>query len=178
MVSVLPHRPLAGALFAGLDGVGRGCDRGLVTDTSQLPPAPTSRPSEFLSIVYSSIATVPFSEVDLALLLSVSRMNNAAKGITGLLLHRDGQFMQALEGPIGAVRSTLRTIGNDARHREIWTLDEEYITDRRFGSWSTGYRPLTETDLAEAPSWFGSPEALDEHSGSRAGELLAWFRAR
>lgn len=141
-------------------------------------PAQASRPTELLSIVYSSIATVPFSEVDLALLLSVSRANNDAAGITGLLLHRDGQFMQALEGPVTAVRRALRTIGDDRRHQEIWTLDEEYITERRFSSWAMGYRPLTASDLAEAPVWFGSPEALDEQTRSRASELLAWFRGR
>jgi hypothetical protein len=149
-----------------------------VTDTVQTAPAHAARPTELLSIVYSSIATAPFSEVDLALLLSVSRINNAATGITGLLLHRDGQFMQALEGPATAVRRALRTIGNDPRHHEIWTLDEEYITERRFGSWAMGYRPLTVSDFAEAPAWFGSPEALDEQTGFRAGELLAWFRGR
>ena len=56
----------------------------------------TTQTVEFLSVVYSSIATVPFDEVDLALLLATSRMNNEAKGITGVLLHREGHFMQAL----------------------------------------------------------------------------------
>ena len=135
-------------------------------------------PDELLSIVYSSVATGPFSEVDLALLLAVSRMNNEARGLTGVLLHRDGQFMQALEGPTGAVRRALRTIAADPRHTGVWTLAEERISERRFGSWAMGYQPISETDLAEAPAWFGSPEALEEQSGTRAGELLAWFRAR
>ena len=86
-----------------------------------------------LSIVYSSVATVPFSEVDLALLLSMSRLNNQARGLTGVLLHADGQFMQALEGPEWAVRSILATIAADPRHTGVWTLDEESITARRFG---------------------------------------------
>jgi hypothetical protein len=86
--------------------------------------------------------------------------------------------MQALEGPVRAVRTALRTIAADERHRDVWTLDEEYLTARRFGSWSMGYRPLSETDLAEAPAWFGSPEAFDRRDGFRAAELLAWFRSR
>jgi hypothetical protein len=141
-------------------------------------PATGAYPGELLSIVYSSVATGPFTEVDLALLLAVSRMNNESRGLTGLLLHRDGQFMQALEGPVGAVRTALRTIAADPRHSGVWTLAEERITERRFGSWSMGYQPISETDLTEAPAWFGSPEALEERSGTRAGELLAWFRAR
>ncbi|GAA2750377.1 BLUF domain-containing protein [Amnibacterium kyonggiense] len=144
----------------------------------QSTPAGPVRPVEFLSVVYSSIAAVPFTEVDLALLLATSRMNNEAKSITGVLLHRDGHFMQALEGPVGAVRSVLRTIAADERHRDVRILDEEYLVGRRFGSWSMGYRPLTETDLAEAPAWFGSPEAARGVGDFRAAELLAWFRGR
>jgi len=154
-----------------------------VSETLQVRPDGAARPAEHrsaehLSVVYSSIATVPFAEVDLALLLATSRMNNEAKDITGVLLHRDGHFMQALEGPVRAVRAALRTIAADTRHRDVWTLDEEYLTARRFGSWSMAYRPLSERDLAEAPTWFGSPEALDGRDGFRAAELLAWFRSR
>jgi len=141
-------------------------------------PGETGYPGELLSIVYSSVATGPFTEVDLALLLAISRMHNESRGLTGLLLHRDGQFMQALEGPPDAVRRALRTIAADPRHSGVWTLAEERITERRFGSWAMGYQQMSETDLAEAPAWFGSPEALEDRSGTRAGELLAWFRAR
>jgi hypothetical protein len=131
-----------------------------------------------LSVVYSSLATVPFSEVDLALLLSVSRLNNQARGLTGVLLHRNGQFMQALEGPERAVRSVLATIAADPRHTGVWTLDEEPIAARRFGSWAMGYRSLSDADIAAAPEWFGSPEAVQTRDDSRTSELLAWFRDR
>lgn len=149
-----------------------------MSDTLQVRPDGGVREDELLSIVYSSVATEPFTEVDLALLLAISRMNNESRGLTGVLLHRDGQFMQALEGPAGAVRTALRTIAADPRHTGVWTLAEERIAERRFGSWAMGYRPLSETDLQDAPDWFGSPEALDQRDGSRAGELLAWFRSR
>jgi hypothetical protein len=131
-----------------------------------------------LSIVYASTATVPFDETDLALLLGVSRMNNEPRGLTGLLLHRNGQFMQALEGPERAVRAVLRTITADTRHTGVWVLHEETIDERRFGSWAMGYRALSSTDAAAAPAWFGSPEALEERTHSRADELLGWFRSR
>ena len=149
-----------------------------MSDTLQARPDDAARPVEYLSVVYSSIASVPFDEVELAILLATSRMNNEAQDVTGVLLHRDGHFMQALEGPVGAVRAVLRRIAADERHHDVWTLDEEYLTARRFGSWSMGYRPLSETDLAEAPAWFGSPEALQGRDGFRAAELLAWFRSR
>lgn len=128
-----------------------------------------------LSVVYSSVATVPFDEPDLAALLAVSRSNNEPRGVTGLLIHRDGQFMQVLEGPAPAVRRVLATIGADPRHSGVWVLDEEPIERRRFGSWAMGYRA---GDAAAAPAWFGSPEAAGRTAPGRAGELLAWFRDR
>lgn len=137
---------------------------------------PEDETDELLTIVYASTATVPFSEIDLALLLAVSRMNNEARRLTGVLLHRDGRFIQALEGPAREVRATIRVIAADPRHTGIRILDEEYVGERRYGSWAMGYQVRSDEDPADAPSWFGSPEAL-ERQDTAAGELLAWFRS-
>lgn len=148
-----------------------------MSDALQVRSDEDSREDELLTIVYSSVATVPFTEIDLALLLATSRLNNEARRLTGVLLHRDGTFMQALEGPARDVRSTLRIIAADPRHTDIRIIDEEYGPDRHYGSWAMGYVSPSDAQLAAAPAWFGSPEALDEHPEYRAGELLAWFRA-
>ena len=127
-----------------------------------------------LSIVYLSTATTPFSELDLALLLSSSRLSNQVRGLTGMLLHRGGRFLQALEGPEATVRRVYDVIAADPRHTDLRAIDEQAITERAFGSWAMGYRTLSDDD---APEWFGSPEAADVHGDSRATELLARFRA-
>jgi hypothetical protein len=149
-----------------------------MSDTLQARPDDRTEDGALLSLVYSSTAAVPFSEMDLALLLATSRLNNEARSLTGVLLYRDGQFMQALEGPEHTVRAVFATIAADPRHEGVWTLDERPIEHRGFGSWAMGYRALTEADVAAAPSWFGSPEALEQRDSSRAEELLAWFRGR
>lgn len=151
----------------------------VVSDTLQVRPE-HSRTGDgtLMSIVYGSTATVPFSEADLALLMTVSRTNNEPLGLTGLLLHRDGQFMQALEGPERAVRTTLARIAADPRHTGVWTLAEEPITARRFGSWAMGYRGLSDAEVYSAPAWFGSEQEALGQDDSRAGALLAWFRDR
>lgn len=133
---------------------------------------------DLLSLVYVSTATVPFSDADLATLLSTSRVNNETRGLTGVLLYRGGHFMQALEGPARAVRLALSRIAADPRHTGVWTVSEEPIRERRFGSWAMGHRALSAEDAASAPSWFGSPERTERLDRSRAGELLAWFRER
>lgn len=130
-----------------------------------------------LSIVYSSSAAVPFSEVDLALLLAVSRSNNEPSSVTGLLLYRDGQFMQALEGPEVAVRRTLDRVSADPRHTDLQVLEEVRSEHRRFGSWAMGYQSGRSLD-PQVSAWFGSPEALRPPEGSMSSELLTRFSAR
>lgn len=143
-------------------------------DCSQPARAARSSDSALLSLVYTSRAAVVFSELDLALLLATSRSNNDSSAVTGLLLYRDGRFMQALEGPEDAVRRTLLRIEADTRHADLRTLEEIRTDQRRFGSWAMGYR--TSAGAVSASSgWFGSPEALMFEEGSKSTELLATF---
>lgn len=133
----------------------------------------TATAPAMLSIVYSSTATRPFHDADLATLLAASRLANDRRGLSGLLLHRDGRFMQVLEGPEDGVRRTLAAIAADPRHTDVQVLDEEAITARRFGSWSMAYRTMTP---GEEAAWFGSARAPHRAAGSRAADLLAGFR--
>ncbi len=55
-------------------------------------------------LVYVSSATRPFSGEDLRALLETCRKDNAELGVTGMLLYKDGNFMQVLEGDEDAVR--------------------------------------------------------------------------
>lgn len=143
-----------------------------VADTAPALPAGTG---SVLSVVYSSRATIRFSDADLAMLLAASRMRNESRGLTGLLLHRDGRFMQVLEGFAPTVRRVLADIAADTRHTDLAVLDEEHLDERRFASWAMGYRSMT---AAEVDEWFGSAEATrDVGSGSRAADLLERFRA-
>ena len=123
------------------------------------------------------------ARIDLAELLRVSRRNNERAGVTGLLLHHDGQFMQVLEGPEPAVRSVLSRISADPRHSGVWILDEERIAERRFGAWAMAYRPTSDAEVRSLPGFNDS--ILDEGSrgatwltASPATALLDWFRAR
>ncbi|WP_158437921.1 BLUF domain-containing protein [Naasia lichenicola] len=134
-----------------------------------------------LSSVYVSTATVPFSDEDLVELLSDARATNAELGVTGLLLHHDGQFMQALEGPEPAVRSLLKTIADDPRHKSVWVLWESPIEDRTFGDWSMGFRSVSDESLRDIPGFadfFEDGNAADRAwaTPTRATWLLNWFR--
>jgi hypothetical protein len=94
-----------------------------------------------LSVTYVSAAVHRQKPEILVDILRQSRTNNAAVGITGLLLHVDGNFIQALEGPDGAVLALLRRIEADARHSGMMILIRETLTERRFPNWAMGFHP-------------------------------------
>jgi len=134
-----------------------------------------------LSIAYLSSASYPYSDGDLATLLMHSRANNGRAGVTGMLLYRDGQFLQVLEGPEDAVRERYERIAADPRHRDVHKLMEETVTERQFPSWTMGYRAVTDTLADVIPGYvdfFGTRSArLDlTEKTSRARLLLEWFR--
>lgn len=66
-----------------------------------------------LSLVYMSAADEPFDQDRLDALLEHARARNAASGLSGLLVYKDGRFMQLLEGPEAAVLETYQRIIED-----------------------------------------------------------------
>jgi hypothetical protein len=94
-------------------------------------------------LTYFSSAVERFSQSDLKRLLQVSRRNNGPRGITGLLLYRDGQFLQYLEGPRSAVGTTYEHIKIDQRHRAARLVGVGRIEGRIFPEWRMGYKNLS-----------------------------------
>ncbi|MGY3262090.1 BLUF domain-containing protein [Frigoribacterium sp. 2355] len=119
-----------------------------------------------LSTVYVSRSSYPFTDDDLANLLMTSRSNNARLGITGMLLHREGRFIQVLEGPEEAVRERLAVIARDPRHTAVHTIVDELVEDRLFPAWTMGYRAVTD-DLATVLP--GYADVFDSGSGTGTG---------
>uniref|UniRef100_UPI0013DAEED6 BLUF domain-containing protein n=1 Tax=Stenotrophomonas maltophilia TaxID=40324 RepID=UPI0013DAEED6 len=54
---------------------------------------------ELMQLVYRSLAVEPPSARALQRILEVARRRNATEGLTGLLVHDQGCFVQWLEGP-------------------------------------------------------------------------------
>jgi hypothetical protein len=113
--------------------------------------------------VYVSSAVVPFSKEELQKLLTKSRENNTALGITGLLLAQDGNFMQMLEGPEQPVRDLAAKIHKDPRHKGLITLLEERTDKCQFPDWKMGFRDL-QSPRSEHP--LGFSEFLNTSLGS------------
>jgi hypothetical protein len=98
-------------------------------------------------IVYISTATVDFSQPQLLSLLVKAKGNNARTGITGLLIHKDGRFVQVLEGDEPVVRALFEVIRRDGRHQAVTLILAEEMAERQFVDWSMGFHDLKDSDL-------------------------------
>lgn len=134
--------------------------------------------------MYSSAATTEFSDSDLAVLLMNSRANNKRFDLTGLLLYRDGRFVQLLEGPMDAVRERMAVIAADPRHSDVEIQLEEVIPERRFPDWTMGYEPITDELADQIPGYRSTFDDLTGRAATAGGtalalrQLIAWFQAR
>lgn len=91
-----------------------------------------------IRLLYISTARAPVTPELLSDILRTSRRNNAAAGVTGLLIVGGRRFLQALEGPAEAALTTYARIARDPRHFAIVQLARETITERQFPDWAMG----------------------------------------
>ena len=105
--------------------------------------------SQLISLIYASSANKMFSETELVELLKFSRENNKRLDITGMLLYKDGNFIQVLEGPEEAVDGLYQKIMGDPRHVNIMMLGKQPIPERQFADWAMGFRNIDKLTAAE-----------------------------
>lgn len=104
-----------------------------------------------IRITYLSQENEPWTPVMLLDLLRHCHINNPKLGLTGLLIHGNGSFLQAIEGPAAAVDSLVAKIERDPRHKNFRVLRRESIERRSYGGWSMGFQRLSEQMLKEVP---------------------------
>lgn len=107
-------------------------------------------------LVYANSATRPFSPSQLTDLLTTCHAHNSQLGITGLLLYKNGNFMQALEGEEQTVLKLYSKIFEDERHTGILTLLQATIPARQFPDWSMGFRDLNSPKSERCPGIMSS----------------------
>jgi hypothetical protein len=104
-------------------------------------------------LVYVSSATRLMTDAELVELLRQCRINNSRRDITGMLLYKDGNFIQALEGPERDVVELHTRIARDPRHRQMLTLLREPTEQRDFAGWSMGFRNLDALEESDRESF-------------------------
>ena len=133
------------------------------------------------TLVYVSSAAKPFTQAELAELLATSRANNESLGISGMLLYKDGNFMQALEGEEQQVLALNTKISHDPRHHGFMILLREHQAQRVFPEWSMAFRDLNSEEVKRLPGFneFMNINLKDRvffDEPSRAQRLLLTFR--
>ncbi|MGJ3239338.1 MAG: BLUF domain-containing protein [Anaerolineae bacterium] len=98
------------------------------------------------TLIYGSTASYEMKQEDLKKILVTSRRNNEKAHITGMLLYKNKNFLQVLEGEEDALDELYEKIKQDKRHHSVYTIMKRKIKQREFKQWEMGF-----TDLDEAP---------------------------
>ncbi|WP_281544362.1 BLUF domain-containing protein [Grimontia sp. SpTr1] len=128
-------------------------------------------------IVYISSAEHPFTDEEFAEMLAVIRENNEKLGVTGMLLYKDGDFIQVIEGKEDILAPLFKKICSDYRHYSIVEMMRKDIVERQFKEWSMGFHHINNDD----PRLEGFNGFFDDHADHKvdpgdALNLLLVFR--
>lgn len=134
-----------------------------------------------ISLTYVSSATSFLTPDELLALLKTARDNNGRLGLTGMLLYKDGNFMQVLEGEEAPLRQLYAKIIKDPRHSGLIKLLDQTIETRQFPSWSMAFTNLDDVSPSAVPGYseflnLSLTEPSFLQNPSRAQKLLQTFR--
>lgn len=130
-----------------------------------------------ITLVYVSYASHKMSGDELRVLLDECRENNSKIDVTGMLLYRDGFFIQALEGEEDTVMPLYNKIAKDERHNHVLLVHKGKISERTFEDWSMGLRNLDDVDFSKVPGYTNfldkefTPQYFEEHPNRAIGML-------
>jgi hypothetical protein len=122
-----------------------------------------------IRVTYVSREAPGLTSDKLLALVSQCHRNNPDKGLTGMLLHGNGTFLQVLEGDDHVVDTLMGAIAADPRHIDMKIVRRESVTRRQFADWSMGFERVTDESLKGVSGLHGfglrnfTPEYLSGH---------------
>jgi hypothetical protein len=136
-----------------------------------------------IQLTYVSQSVGLMSQQKLIELLDQARAINAEADVSGMLLYKDGSFIQVLEGDEDAVRTIFDRIRKDPRHENVRTLYDEKIARRDFPAWAMGFHNLNGLDLTTVPGYTDFMDTPNMARAffddlTRAKKLLLLFRSK
>lgn len=123
-----------------------------------------------IRVTYVSREVAGLTPDQLLALISQCHRNNPNKGLTGMLLHGNGTFLQVLEGDEQVINSLLTAIAQDPRHTSMTIVRRQSVTTRQFDGWSMGFERVTDESLKTLPNLYNfglpnfTPEYLRDHN--------------
>jgi hypothetical protein len=106
-----------------------------------------------ITLIYASSAVQLMSQEELITLLTKAREKNKSLNITGMLLYKDGNFLQILEGPEAEVTALFDTIKRDPRHRGVIRIMKRAIEARQFSEWEMGFTQIDPAMAEKLPGY-------------------------
>lgn len=133
------------------------------------------------TLIYGSTASYEMKQDDLKEILEASRRNNEKTNITGMLLYKNNNFLQVLEGEEKALNELYEKIKQDKRHHSVYTIMKRQIKKREFEQWEMGFADLDEAlpvDLPGYSDFLLNPlsEDMTKNRASRVYIFLKNFR--
>jgi hypothetical protein len=119
---------------------------------------PSDEESELYHVIYLSSATERLSQGPLLEMLTMGRRKNVARGLTGILLHRDGTYLHFLEGRREDVDVLLLQLRMDRRHGALKVLREGSLGRRLYPDSPLAFKDLsglTGSQMAERSGELG-----------------------
>ncbi len=121
-------------------------------------------------LVYLSRSRQTMSDNELDDILASSRINNANRGVTGMLLYAANTFLQVLEGPKVRVDALFDELYLDDRHSGARVLYSGEVEERSFDNWSMGFERIDEGDDEHVFFFDLGKIALDERIPDNVSE--------
>jgi Sensors of blue-light using FAD len=82
-------------------------------------------------------------------LLANAKKFNDSCGVTGVLIHHDGNFFQYLEGSAESVKIVYDRVLKSTSHYGIVEMLNSEVEQRHFSTWSMGFAEATKTELQQ-----------------------------
>jgi hypothetical protein len=134
-----------------------------------------------ITLIYASSAVRLMTQDELIELLTKAREKNQRLDITGMLLYKEGNFLQILEGPEAAVDALFNTIQQDPRHRGVIRIMRRPLETRQFAEWEMGFTQIDPSIVEKLPGYSAFlNESLNseemQKNPSRAYKFMLTFR--
>lgn len=105
--------------------------------------------STVFHLIYKSTEAYKMSIEELDELTNFAKIQNALSNITGLLIRKNGGFIQYLEGNKADITTLYEKIVNDKRHHTVTLITKGYIKKRKFEKWSMLLKSISSSEIQD-----------------------------
>lgn len=107
---------------------------------------------------------------ELKILYEKAKENNRVNNITGVLIYKDRNFLQVLEGEEHHVDQTFKRIEKDKRHKNIFEIINSEIEERIFEDYNFGFTIVNNNE--ELKNLYQYLDWLKEADSSHANKVV------